>query len=139
MSSAPTRGPVQRPDLNRDLTEIFQRLDDLERVAGGIRYVIDNEGRWLYVGTNDCVDLDTLPDPLAVGGTIGVAFEDDSGCGALFGSNGGKVLIKARGIGAITLDSGASPLTLRVNGNVFEFRDDGTVHIPTGGSVIADT
>lgn len=32
MSVGPTRGPVQRPGLHRDLAEIFQRLEDLERV-----------------------------------------------------------------------------------------------------------
>lgn len=41
MSVGPTRGPVQRPGLDRDLTEIFQRLDDLERVKAG--------GDWILV------------------------------------------------------------------------------------------
>lgn len=32
MSIAPTRGPLQRPGIERDLTELFQRVEDLERV-----------------------------------------------------------------------------------------------------------
>ncbi len=40
MSVGPTRGPVQRPSDDRDFTEIFQRLDDLERVSPLARYTI---------------------------------------------------------------------------------------------------
>lgn len=32
MSVGPTRGPFQRPSVERDLTELFQRVEDLERV-----------------------------------------------------------------------------------------------------------
>ncbi len=96
MSVGPTRGPVMRPGEDRDVTEIFQRLDDLERIAPGWRFNFDNEGGSGYVQTNDCVDLDAMPDPLAVGGNIGLAFEDDSGCGVLVGSNDADTTIKAR-------------------------------------------
>ena len=52
MSIAPTRGPYQRPGQDRDMTEIFQRLDDLER------YPV---GRWVWVGDYPS-DPDTTPD-----------------------------------------------------------------------------
>lgn len=42
-------------------------------------------------------------------------------------------------VGVMNLTSLTSPLTITVNGNTFRFQDDGTLHIPTGGSVIADT
>ncbi len=57
MSSAPTRGPVMRPGDDRDFTEIFQRLDDIERVrVGGLQfhegtYGPLNVGDWLYIQT----------------------------------------------------------------------------------------
>ncbi len=62
-----------------------------------IEFDVDNEGGSLYVQTNDCVDLDTMPDPIAEGGTAGIALEDDSGCGIVIGANDADVKIKARG------------------------------------------
>lgn len=58
MSVGPTRGPVQRPDLDRDLTEIFQRLDDLERfknpTASRVVYgAVDDDGTILDAGSED--------------------------------------------------------------------------------------
>lgn len=52
MSVGPTRGPVQRPGEERNFTEIFQRLEDIERFP---------PGRWIYVGTYP-TDADTTPD-----------------------------------------------------------------------------
>lgn len=40
--------------------------------------------------------------------------------------------------GPIELTTSTSPLTLDVNGKTFEFRDDGTIHGPTGGSIVWD-
>lgn len=52
MSVGPTRGPVQRPGDDRDFTEIFQRLADVEAQP---------PGRWIYAGTYPG-DPDTTPD-----------------------------------------------------------------------------
>lgn len=59
MSIAPIRGPVQRPSDDRDFTEIFGRLNDLERTppgSGGIRQVygrIYDDGATLDAGSGD--------------------------------------------------------------------------------------
>lgn len=159
MSIGPTRGPVQRSSDDRDFSEIFQRLDDLERSPGqGWRFDFDNEGGFGFLRFNDSFDLDTFPDPadsLATGGTWGGAIEEASGDGLLIGSTT-TLLLKALGDmgmavvgtlaiaadGPITIRLGAGQtLTVLDNSNNPLFRvADGSadLHIPTGGNVVAD-
>ncbi len=60
MSIAPLRGPVQRPGQERDIGELFQRVEDLERKP---------PGRWIYAGTYPG-DPNTTPDsPAFVNGS----------------------------------------------------------------------
>lgn len=88
-----------RPGVGRSLGNHEARIRALERRAAGSgwRFDTDNEGGWGYLQFNDCFDLDLLPDPLAVGGTWGAAFEDDSGCGFVIGSTT-TLLLKSRDI-----------------------------------------
>ncbi len=128
-------------------------------VLNGISTAKATERGYGYVQTTACVDLDTTPDPLAQGGTIGLAFQDDSGCGALFGSTtfttiktkGGPTSIIADG-GPVTVFSNGDdvivgPMSAGQNLTVLDHLSspilqmtEGTtdLHIPTGGNVIAD-
>ena len=100
----------------------------------GWQFDVFNIGGWGYVQTDECLDVDTTPDPMAIGGMWGLVFADNSGCGAAFGSDTGDVLIKSR-TGQTQIQSGSSPLTVIVNGQTFSFKDDGTIELPGGGII----
>lgn len=51
MSVGPTRGPVQRPSLERDVDELFQRVEDLERNRPGGDYVFVDQQSGNGVGS----------------------------------------------------------------------------------------
>lgn len=150
MSVGPTRGPVQRPGDDRDFTEIFQRLDDLERATSGSGWrfnIINGEAfpaGWGWVEFNDSIDHEF--------GELGLALVDRTGQGAFFvsqsGSAGqgsllltpdgvilaisGMALVLDRATGTFTLyDSSSNPMLQMTDG-------DPDVHIKSGGTVVAD-
>lgn len=132
-------------------------------VAAGWMFNKDNEGGWGYVQFNDSVDLDALPDPLGAGGTWGASLQDASGDGFLIGSttdltvaSRGSQTIEAAvalgvacsgdavwGLGVGTLGGSVTPgkkltFTDHLGAAILEIHDDGSVHIRTGSSIIAD-
>lgn len=114
----------------RELELWIQRIvRRIARAASGWRFNILNgvpsamtvdRGYGYVQFTGDGIDIDVDPeaDPLAIGGTWGGAFIDDSGQGLLLGSNQGRVYIKGRGCPVTILadgQPGTSGLNLNVN------------------------
>ncbi len=82
--------------LSSDASEFAVSDGTAWHSGSGWRFNVDNEGGSGYVQFNDCVDLDTMPDPLGIGGMWGAAFEDASGCGLALGSTT-ALLFKSEG------------------------------------------
>jgi hypothetical protein len=98
VSVGPTRGPVQRPGPDRDLAELFQRVEDLERVTPtptGIQYDVLNVGDWLNVETTD---------PAPPGGLPAIYLHDSGGAGIKLLAAGGNLTLEGAGA---SLTSGA--------------------------------
>lgn len=138
------------------VAELYRRITDLEEelksrpkfAPVGIQFNKDNEGGWLYVVVRDHTEIGY--------GDLGLVMADPSGFGMLFDSDGsfisllpGQIALNlASGNARFALNSGGIVMkvgntkkltvTDHLDASIFEVRDDGTVHIKTGGTVIAD-
>lgn len=123
-------------ELELWIQQIFKRVG---RAASGWRFNILNgvpsaavvDKGYGYVQFIDGIDIDLDPeaDPLAIGGTWGGAFIDDSGEGLLLGSTSATV-IKTR-LGDVTLLADGGDLRLQTNGG------DVVVELKTSGDTFA--
>jgi hypothetical protein len=92
VSVGPTRGPVERPGLDRDLTELLQRVADIERITPGLQFGITNDGTFLLVTTNSAIP----------GVGYGIAFNDNGSNGTFVGAGGtGDVMLMSTGGSAV--------------------------------------
>ncbi len=142
------------------------RLTDERTGAGGIQFDTLNSGGWLFVDATGTGGPDSAGiDLIASGGPIdltdsnglnirsnGIAITCAGGLSesyqgnwsASFGDGGGSTVnifgefdILVSG-GIIVLNTDTSPIRIVVGFKTFEFWDDGTIHGPTGGSLIFD-
>lgn len=126
-------------------------------IPGAIYFDADNEGGWLYIRANDGLAVDDSPDGNSFGGIILV---DDSGAGSDSGvyiasvdsditvqSYTGTISLFAPNVEvllqedlvAVNLNTGAKFAIYDSSSNpIFEVREDGSIHIPTGASIVAD-
>jgi hypothetical protein len=160
VSTTPTRGPVQRPDLDRDLIDIFQRLADIERIAQGIRCDFENVCGSLHitVGPDGITDFKVhstdgasgsllLQQPSGIGLfgqsiIIGSTDPDTSATGDTVVNPGEDLVVNvpAGNKVKVKLAAGAEFELLNSTNNPILQMTEGSsdLHIPTGGSVIAD-
>lgn len=115
-----------------------------------ILFNTDNEGGWLYVVANDSTDISL--------GENGIVFDDETGQGIFLRSASGSdqssinlwsTFLRLASAGSVSIygETGTdvtlasvTSLTVRDHlGNpIFQVDEDGTVHIPTGGTIVAD-
>lgn len=112
-----------------------------------ILFNTDNEGGWLWIVANEAGESTYGEEAIVIQDTTseGIAISSPDGDIALNGG-GSYLLLTSSYIQLYSPGDIEIPLsvggTMRVrdsDGNpIFEVRDDGTVHIPTGGSIVAD-
>lgn len=115
-----------------------------------ILFNTDNEGGWLYVVANDSTDISF--------GESAIVLDDETGQGICLHSTDGSdassiyilptdILFSSAGTFSISgvdgttvyLQAGSSFVVVdHLNAPIFQVDEDGTVHIKTGGTIVAD-
>lgn len=101
-----------------------------------IFFDFDNQGGWLWVVTNDSTDIDY--------GELGLALVDRSEFGLYLRAENDDntefvfVQLESDGITAHLSTGGSLIVEDESNNPIFKIDNDGTVHIKTGSSIVAD-
>lgn len=101
-----------------------------------IFFDFDNQGGWLWVVTNDSTDIDY--------GELGLALVDRSEFGLYLRAENDDntefvfVQLESDGITAHLSTGGSLIVEDDSNNPIFKIDNDGTVHIKTGSSIVAD-
>jgi hypothetical protein len=136
--------PGDHVEVARDIQRLRMQLDALERrVAGRIRFNFNNKGDWFYLEVAEQLDL--VAADLLRTNSGSLTLQTLSGnasvvsAGAIILNSNDGVEINPTDHVRILLGSGEVVSVLDPSNNsIFEVRSDGTIHIKTGDTIVAD-